>query len=393
MFTIVNFSLFTFVNMEKGFSGIQFNQFKEHKLSGRYVTLNSVEPIINNLDSEFKKEIEGYSEEQRPLYSITIGSGKFKVLIWSQMHGNESTTTKAIFDFLNFLKAQENNQKLLKQNFKIKILPMLNPDGALRYTRENANGVDLNRDAQNKSQSEIQTLFNVFEAFKPDLCLNMHDQRTIFSAGNTSKSAVISFLAPAADSSKTISETRAFAMQLIASMDNHLQQCIPGNVGRYSDDFNLNCVGDTFQSLNVPTILFEAGHFDNDYEREITRKYVFLALLSLFETILDDKDNYPAVAEYFKIPENEKLFFDIIVRNAKHSNQITDVAIQFEERLLENSIKFIPKVYKTGVLNMFYGHKVLDAKEKELKLNDDKCFLLDNEIIKLTADGSNTSMI
>lgn len=378
--------------MKNNLSDTQFNQFRETKLSGRYITLNCIEPIIKKLDSEFKIEIEGNSEEQRPLYSITIGSGKFKVLMWSQMHGNESTTTKAIFDFLNYLQADGKNQTLLKQNFTFKILPLLNPDGALRYTRENANGVDLNRDAQDKSQIEIQVLFDVFESFKPDLCLNMHDQRTIFSAGNTSKSAVISFLAPSADSSKTISETRAYAMQLIASMNNHLQMYIPGNVGRYSDEFNPNCLGDTFQSLNVPTILFEAGHCD-DYRREDTRKYVFMALLSLFETISENKDNLPAVAEYFKIPENEKLFFDIIIRNAKFSNQITDVAIQFEERLIENSINFNPKVSKSGNLNIFYGHNEVDAGEKELIIKDNKSFLLDNEIIKLTLNGINNLMI
>src|SRR5690606_1757442 len=193
--------------MENNFSEMQLDQFKEQALTGRYITLQSIEPIIKNLDSQFQIEVEGFSEENRPLYSITFGSGGFKVLIWSQMHGNESTTTKAIFDFLNYLKVDGNKQTLLKENFTLIILPMLNPDGALRYTRENANGMDLNRDAKNKSQSEIKTLFRVFENFKPDLCLNMHDQRSIYSAGNTSKSAIVSFLAPSADKLKSITET------------------------------------------------------------------------------------------------------------------------------------------------------------------------------------------
>jgi predicted deacylase len=378
--------------MEKGFSDIQLNQFKEHRLSGRYITLDCIEPILKNLGAQFHIAVEGFSEEQRPLHSITIGTGEFKVLMWSQMHGNESTTTKSIFDFLNYLALNGSSQAQLKDNITIKILPMLNPDGALRYTRGNANGTDLNRDAKNKSQSEIQTLFKVFEIFKPDLCLNMHDQRTIFSAGDTPNSAVVSFLAPSADTSKSITKSRVFAMQLIASMNNHLQKFIPGNVGRYSDEFNPNCLGDTFQSLKVPTILFEAGHC-GDYQREDTRKYVFIALLNLFETISEDRGNLPAVADYFKIPENEKLFFDIIIRNAIHSDKTIDVAIQFEEKLVENDIIFIPKVTKTGGLSKFYGHKNVDAAHKALKINEKEVLPIGSEIIKLTIDGYNILMI
>ena len=35
--------------------------------------------------------------------------------------------------------------RLLRENFVFKIIPMLNPDGAFLYTRENANQIDLNR--------------------------------------------------------------------------------------------------------------------------------------------------------------------------------------------------------------------------------------------------------
>ena len=60
-------------------------------------------------------------------------------------------------------------------------------------------------------------------------------------------------------------------MEVIAVMNDALQNIIPNQVGVYDDAFNLNCVGDTFQSENVPTILFEAGHYANDYAREKTR--------------------------------------------------------------------------------------------------------------------------
>jgi hypothetical protein len=43
-------------------------------------------------------------------------------------------------------------------------------------------------------------------------------------------------------------------------------------IGRFDDSFNLNCIGD-FSSNGSSTLLFEAGHFEGDYQREI-RKYI-----------------------------------------------------------------------------------------------------------------------
>jgi hypothetical protein len=46
---------------------------------------------------------------------------------------------------------------------------------------------------------------------------------------------------------------------------------IPGQVSRFDDGFNINCIGDKFQS-HVPTILFEAGHFQDDYIEKLLQK-------------------------------------------------------------------------------------------------------------------------
>ena len=87
------------------------------------------------------------------------------------------------------------------------------------------------------------------------------DSASLFSAGNTNHPATVSFLAPAQDEACTVTENRKVAMEIIAVMNSYLQKQIPNQVGIYDDAFNLNCVGDTFQSLNIPTLLFEAGHF------------------------------------------------------------------------------------------------------------------------------------
>src|SRR5690606_23703813 len=256
-----------------------FSSFKENKLHQRYITNNHIKPLLKNLEDLVSIDIIGHSVLQKEIHSIKLGSGPKKLFMWSQMHGNESTTTKAIFDVLNALLSKDASIQHILDNCTICIIPILNPDGAGAYTRVNANEVDLNRDAQLRTQPESLILRSVFEDFNPTFCYNLHGQRTIFSAGKTNKPATVSFLAPAQDEACTITITRMIAMEVIGQMNAMLQQVIPNQVGVYDDAFNLNCVGDTFQSENRPTMLFEAGHYFNDYEREQTRKYIYIALL------------------------------------------------------------------------------------------------------------------
>jgi len=244
----------------------------ESMVQGRYLNLEILEPILEKLNNV---HVIGKSGLKKPIYEVNFGTGKTKVLLWSQMHGNESTTTKAILDFFNFLNSNSNLSNTFLSSFTFKFIPMLTPDGADLYTRENANKVDLNRDFLNLSQPESILLFDVFTNFKPDFCYNLHDQRTIFGAGDSGKPATVSFLAPSYNQDCDYNEVRLKAVNVIVAINKELQKHIKGQVGRFDDSFNRNCVGDTFQSLNVPTILFEAGHYPNDYQREETRKYIY----------------------------------------------------------------------------------------------------------------------
>ena len=238
------------------------NSNKEQQLFGRYITNSMIEPLLNKLPKNAKVSVEGLSVEKRSIYSIKLGTGKKRILLWSQMHGNESTTTKALFDIINTLQKQNS----ILESCTLLIIPILNPDGAEAYTRLNANEVDLNRDAQALTQPESKVLRDCFERFQPNFCFNLHGQRTIYSVAKTNKSATLSFLSPAEDAERSITKTRKIAMELIVAMNKNLQKLIPEQIALYDDGFNHNCVGDTFQSLGVPTILFEAGHYKDDYE-------------------------------------------------------------------------------------------------------------------------------
>ncbi len=228
---------------------------KEKLLFGRYIHAKNIEPLLENLPPTFKINTVGKSVNGENIHSVTIGNGEKKVLMWSQMHGNESTTTKALFDIFNILSYSNTFSGTILDNCTLEVIPILNPDGALTYKRFNANGIDLNRDAQDLSQPESVVLRKCFDAFQPDFCFNLHGQRTIFSAGVTDNPATISFLAPAQDTTSSLTHNRTIAMEIIGVMNTMLQKQIPNQIGVYDDVFNINCVGDTFQSLNVPTIL------------------------------------------------------------------------------------------------------------------------------------------
>ena len=336
-------------------------QNKENSLFGRYITLHHIEPLLQ----KYKVETIGKSVLGKPIYKLEFGTGKTKILMWSQMHGNESTTTKGLFDFINFLHSNTNESKRILSKFTFCILPMLNPDGAELYTRENANGIDLNRDAQNLSQPESILLRKTFEEFQPHYCYNLHDQRTIFGVDDTGKPATVSFLAPAFNESRDINAVRLKAIHVIVAMNDVLQQYIPNQVGRFDDSFNINCVGDTFQYLHVPTILFEAGHFPNDYEREETRKYIFIALFSGIDFLYENDIVISKIDDYLKIPQNKVVFYDFVYKNVKinydGNDKIINFAAQYKEVLYKGKVQFEARIAQVESLDNFFGHVVIDA--------------------------------
>ena len=363
-------------------------QYKANSLFGRYITLKDVEPLLEKLPTE----VIGTSVQGKPIYKHTIGSGKIRIFMWSQMHGNESTTTKALFDFLNVLNSDNELGVKLLSHFTFCILPMVNPDGAELYTRENANKVDLNRDSVTLLQPESQLLRKTFDEFKPDLCYNLHDQRTIFGAGTNGNVATVSFLAPSFNEIRDINEVRIKAMNVIVAMNNELQKYIPNQVGRFDDGFNLNCIGDMFTFLNVPTILFEAGHYQDDYYREFTRKMIFIALISGLLDIYENDVVDNKIDVYLQIPQNNVVFYDFIYKNVKinYDNKeiITNFAAQYKEELIDSKVQLNAYIVEIGELKGKFGHiqynahkmKYFDEFDNIPKINQKANFCLGKDI-------------
>ena len=352
----------------------------ETKLKGRRILFEDIQPLLENLSSKFKKEILGYSENNIPIYKISIGTGVTKILCWSQMHGNESTGTKALFDLFNFFEdsTSEFEQTIdqILTTCSLEFIVLLNPDGAIKFTRENALGIDLNRDAVDQKAIESQLLRTTLDSFNPEFCFNLHDQRTIFNVKGTPNPATISFLAPSEDIERSLTTGRKETMSVIVAMNKLLQQVIPNQIGRYTDEFYPTATGDNFQKLGHNTILIEAGYYKNDDNRDVTRKFNFFALLTGIYFIASTND-YKNYQSYFDIPNNDTKFLDIIYKNLKiiknNETTIEDVGIQFMYKVENNKLTKYKHIQERGELSNFHTYNLKNAENldlKELKLSN-----------------------
>ena len=74
---------------------------------------------------------------------------------------------------------------------------------------------------------------------------------------------------------------------------------------------------------------------------------------------------------YFNLPENQKLFFDVIIRNvASNDGELVDVAIQYEETLKDEELLCVPRIAKVGSLEEYFGHKEIDGGQNQILINN-----------------------
>ena len=78
---------------------------------GRYIHPYEINSALKRFSTIGKVSLEGHSVLGKPIHSITLGTGPYKILGWSQMHGNESTTTKAVLDLLSIIDAHKDSEE------------------------------------------------------------------------------------------------------------------------------------------------------------------------------------------------------------------------------------------------------------------------------------------
>lgn len=354
-----------------------YDTYKETSIGKRRIKRVDIEPLIENYSTnqKFKVSTVGKSIGGKDLSLISLGTGDTSVFLWSQMHGDEPTATQAIFDILNFFNSSDfkTEKEAILANLTIHFLPMLNPDGAELYQRRNLLGVDINRDALRLQSPESQTLKRVRDSLEADFGFNLHDQSTYYNAERTEKPATISYLAPAYNYEKEINETRGNAMKIIVFMNEILQKYAPGQVGRYNDDFEPRAFGDNIQKWGTSTILIESGGYANDPEKQEIRKLNYVSILSAIYTIANQNYKEISIAEYEKIPENDRKLFDLKIVAANYelmgNTYVVDLGINQVEvdYPKHNSFWYSSRIIDQGDLSTFYGYETLDASAYTLK--------------------------
>lgn len=368
----------------------------ENALFNRRFTHADLQPLIlkyKNVPGFEISEI-GKSVQGRAIQQIKIGAGPKNILLWSQMHGDEATATMAIFDIFNFFakknEFEQEKNEILKQ-CTLYFVPMLNPDGAQVFERRNALGIDLNRDALRLQSPEAILLKKLQNELKPFFGFNLHDQSLRYAVGNTGKQTTIAFLATAYNDAREVNEVRKRSMQLIVSMNRILQNFIPEQVARFSDEFEPRAFGDNIQKWGTSLVLIESGGYKNDTEKQFIRKLNYVTIVASLHAIATGNYESENIAEYSVIPENNRVLFDLLIRNANaviEGRKVKiDIGINKEEVAAKNVQKFNMKatIEDLGDLSTFYGIEEIEAEgldlisEKSLKLNSKPSFSLFNK--------------
>jgi len=371
------FTAYSFGQQLSSFTEELFNEYSKYEVEG--FSNMKVEPdflqkqidlITNKSPGLFEIQLLGHSVEDRPIRMVSIGNGDIDVLMWSQMHGNESTATRSIVDLLSFIveNSKQKSVNSLLQDLRIHFIPMLNPDGASRWTRENAIGIDLNRDALRLIAPESQILKRVRDSLNADYGFNLHDQSKYYNVERLNNEASISFLATAFDYEKSRSAGRDEAMQLISYLYQINQKYIPNHTGRYNDEFEPRAFGDNIQKWGTKLILIETGGFKNDPEKQLGRKLNFVLIGSALEAIQKGLHKAIAIEQYNQIPRNDRNLFDLkiekVQKEVNGSYYTVDLGYYIEKSdddSNKNKVVYQVTLEDQGDLSTYAGYKSFNA--------------------------------
>lgn len=282
------------------------------------------------------------SAEGRPLRHLQWGNGKTGILLWSQMHGDESTATMALADLLQFLGDHPDNPvvRRMRRQTTLHLLPLMNPDGAARFQRRNAQGIDINRDAQALASPEARALHLLRERVKPAFGFNLHDQRVGYRVGDSTCGTAIALLAPPPNEAREVDAARARAIEVTVAIRAALEPSIGGHIAKWDDSFNPRAFGDLTARAGISTILIESGGIEGDLQKQRLRKLNFLALVTALDAIASGSHAGLPHAPYDDLPQNGDIWPDLLIAGATLVQSgiapaKADVLIDFKQPLLE----------------------------------------------------------
>lgn len=215
---------------------------------------------LESVPTEWRRELLGTSEEGRPLWAFTLGNGPITRLAWAQMHGNEPTATHSLLRIMQQVSALPHGESWA-------FFPLVNPDGADRFTRVNAKGVDINRDARERQSREAQILWDWIQHHNPKVAYNLHDQRSWFGIPNSSLSATFSVLAARANPEGSLTPAMRTAQGAAGDLATIFQNLSGLPTTTFDDSFYPGAFGENVQGSGIPVVLVETGSHLSGYNR------------------------------------------------------------------------------------------------------------------------------
>jgi hypothetical protein len=315
-------------------------------------------------DKGFSVEQIGSSAEGRPLRHVQWGDGPVQVLLWSQMHGDESTATMALADLFAWLGHDADSWAIqqLRKQLTLHFVPILNPDGAARFQRRNAQGIDINRDAAALATPEARALKSLRDRINAEFGFNLHDQRPGYRAGDSDKGTAIALLAPPADETASLTPARQRAIGVAASIAEVLAVPLQGHLARWDETFNPRAFGDMMQRWGTSTVLIEAGGIEGDPQKQALRRYTFVAMVTGLRAIADGSYAQADSRAYSALPENGDVWPDLLIRGATVVNPgapavRADVLVNFQHSLSGQN----GQIKDIGDLSAVKAREVIDA--------------------------------
>ena len=302
----------------------------------------SIAAPLLDLSRRFQVEEVGRSVEGRPLRHVAWGDGDTHVLLWSQMHGDESTASMALADLFRFLADHPGHPlvRRLHRNTRLHVLPIVNPDGAARFQRRNAQGIDINRDARALVSPEARVLHELRERVRPAFGFNLHDQRVGYRVGDSERGTAVALLAPAYNEAREVDATRGRAIELAVAVRAVLEPYIGGHIARWDDTYNPRAFGDLTAGAGVSTLLIESGGIEGDLHKQQLRKLNFLAMVGALDAIATRSHAGLPRERYDELPRNGEVWPDLLVAGATlvlpgQPAARVDVLVDFSQPLLE----------------------------------------------------------
>jgi hypothetical protein len=259
----------------------------------------------------------GASVEGRAIHLLSVGGGPRRVLLWSQMHGDEPSATPALLDLADYLLSRPDDAaaKRLLDGLTLLMIPMLNPDGAERYERRNAQGIDINRDALNLATPEGRLLKSIRDRHQPELGFNLHDQNRRATVGDAGTLATISVLAVSGDARGTLTPGRERTRRVCSAIAENLQAFIPGGVGRYDEDWSPRAFGDNLTAWGTPIVLIESGGQPPARPLSELTRLNFVALGASLDELVRDDLAVRGPEAYERLPRNGRdVWADVVLR-------------------------------------------------------------------------------